>query len=111
LTTESYAHKIMKPHINHARRVVSFELKTSAHANVERFPGRYGNLRLDAAATAETRTVTNVCIAVTCACSADCIDFDRRNAARYREPLSMPSVAERLLSRLGLKGPIPASGC
>jgi hypothetical protein len=30
LTIESRPHKIMKPHINHARRVVSFELKTSA---------------------------------------------------------------------------------
>jgi hypothetical protein len=29
LTIESRPHKIMKPHINHARRVVSFELKTS----------------------------------------------------------------------------------
>ena len=30
MTIQSCAHKIMKPHINHARRVVSFELKTSA---------------------------------------------------------------------------------
>jgi hypothetical protein len=30
LTIESRAHKIIKPHTNHARRVVSFELKTSA---------------------------------------------------------------------------------
>ena len=30
MTIESCAHKIMKPHTNHARRMDSFELKTSA---------------------------------------------------------------------------------